>query len=101
MMGNYAHNTELDEKQNGGRFQMIEKLNLTMLTDYYEITMANGYFQSDLKDHTAVFDLFFRRVPDDGGYAIMAGLEQALEYVENLHFSEEDLDYLRSLNIFG
>ena len=56
---------------------MIEKLNLTMLTDYYEITMANGYFQSDLKDDIAVFDLFFRRVPDGGGYAIMAGLEQA------------------------
>ena len=70
---------------------MIEKLNLTMLTDYYEITMANGYFQSDLKDDTAVFDLFFRRVPDGGGYAIMAGLEQAINYLENLNFTDEDI----------
>ncbi len=80
---------------------MIEKLNLTMLTDYYEITMANGYFQSDLKDDTAVFDLFFRRVPDDGGYAIMAGLEQAIHYLNNLNFTDEDIDYLRSKGCFS
>ncbi len=80
---------------------MIEKLNLTMLTDYYEITMANGYFQSDLKDDIAVFDLFFRRVPDGGGYAIMAGLEQAIHYLENLSFTDEDIDYLRSKGCFS
>jgi len=80
---------------------MIEKLNLTMLTDYYEITMANGYFQSDLKDDTAVFDLFFRRVPDGGGYAIMAGLEQAIHYLDNLNFTDEDIDYLRSKGCFS
>ena len=80
---------------------MIEKLNLTMLTDYYEITMANGYFQSDLKDDTAVFDLFFRRVPDGGGYAIMAGLEQAIHYLDNLSFTDEDIDYLRSKGCFS
>ena len=80
---------------------MIEKLNLTMLTDYYEITMANGYFESDLKDDTAVFDLFFRRVPDGGGYAIMAGLEQAIHYLENLKFTDEDIEYLRSKGCFS
>lgn len=80
---------------------MIEKLNLTMLTDYYEITMANGYFQSDLKDDTAVFDLFFRRVPDGGGYAIMAGLEQAIHYLDNLNFTDEDIEYLRSKGCFS
>ena len=80
---------------------MIEKLNLTMLTDYYEITMANGYFQSDLKDDTAVFDLFFRRVPDEGGYAIMAGLEQAIHYLDNLKFTDEDIEYLRSKGCFS
>ena len=80
---------------------MIEKLNLTMLTDYYEITMANGYFQSDLKDDTAVFDLFFRRVPDGGGYAIMAGLEQAIHYLENLKFTDEDIEYLRGRKLFS
>ena len=71
-----------------------------MLTDYYEITMANGYFQSDLKDDIAVFDLFFRRVPDGGGYAIMAGLEQAINYLENLNFTDEDIDYLRKKGCF-
>ena len=80
---------------------MIEKLNLTMLTDYYEITMANGYFESDLKDDTAVFDLFFRRVPDGGGYAIMAGLEQAIHYLENLKFTDEDIEYLRNKGCFS
>ena len=80
---------------------MIEKLNLTMLTDYYEITMANGYFESDLKDDTAVFDLFFRRVPDGGGYAIMAGLEQAIHYLENLKFTDKDIEYLRSKGCFS
>ena len=80
---------------------MIEKLNLTMLTDYYEITMANGYFQSDLKDDTAVFDLFFRRVPDGGGFSIMAGVEQLVEYLNNLKFTDNDIEYLRSKKMFS
>lgn len=80
---------------------MIEKLNLTMLTDYYEITMANGYFESDLKDDIAVFDLFFRTVPDGGGYAIMAGLEQAIHYLENLKFTDKDIEYLKRKGCFG
>ncbi len=79
---------------------MIEQLNATMLTDFYEITMANGYFESGIADSTAYFDMFFRNVPDDGGYAIMAGLEQVVHYLENLKFTEEDIAYLRSKGIF-
>ena len=80
---------------------MIEAKNLTMLVDYYEITMANGYFQSDVRDSEACFDMFFRKVPDDGGFAIMAGLEQMIEYLNNLHFSDEDIEYLRSKHEFS
>ena len=79
---------------------MIKGENLTMLTDFYEITMANGYLQSGLKDDIAYFDLFFRRVPDKGGYAIMAGIEQVVDYLDNLKFSREDIEYLRSKDIF-
>ena len=79
---------------------MIEKLNLTMLTDFYEITMANGYFSSDMADDIAYFDMFFRRVPDGGGYAVMAGLEQLIEYLKGLEFTDEDIEYLRSKKIF-
>ena len=63
---------------------MLDNYNLTMLTDFYEITMANGYFHSDVRDYEACFDMFFRRVPDQGGYAIMAGLEQVIEYLPSL-----------------
>jgi nicotinate phosphoribosyltransferase len=80
---------------------MIEKLNLTMLTDFYEVTMANGYFNTDMKDDIACFDMFFRKIPDDGGYAIMAGLEQVIEYLKNLEFTEEDIEYLRSKQCFS
>ena len=80
---------------------MIEKLNLTMLTDFYEITMANGYFQANMKDDIAYFDMFFRKIPDDGGYAIMAGLEQVIEYLDNLEFTDEDIEYLRSKKFFS
>lgn len=79
----------------------MTKENLTMLTDFYEITMANGYFEHGLKDEIAYFDMFFRRVPDNGGFAIMAGLEQLIEYLDNLKFSEEDIDYLRKKGIFS
>lgn len=74
--------------------------NLTMLTDFYEITMANGYFEHDLKDTIAYFDMFFRRVPDEGGFAIMAGLQPLIDYLENLSFSDEDIEFLRSKGIF-
>ncbi|MBR0113090.1 MAG: nicotinate phosphoribosyltransferase [Clostridia bacterium] len=71
------------------------KRNLTMLTDFYEITMANGYFKKGHKDTIAVFDMFFRKIPDEGGFAIMAGLEQLVHYLQNLKFTPEDIEYLR------
>ena len=78
-----------------------EKLNMTMLCDFYELTMGNGYFQSKIRDKITYFDLFFRKVPDNGGFAIMAGLEQAIEYINNLHFTPEDIEYLRGRNLFS
>ena len=77
-----------------------EKLNMTMLCDFYELTMGNGYFRNGYKDRITYFDVFFRRVPDEGGYVIAAGLEQLIDYIENLHFSEEDIAYLRGRNLF-
>ena len=77
-----------------------QKLNMTMLCDFYELTMGNGYFRTGYKDKITYFDLFFRSVPDSGGFAIAAGLEQLIEYIENLHFSEEDIDFLRSKGLF-
>ena len=79
---------------------MESKLNLTMLTDFYELTMANGYFETGLAEDIAYFDMFFRKVPDGGGFAIMAGLEQTIDYLKNLKFTEEDIEYLRSKNMF-
>ena len=80
---------------------MITKENLTMLTDFYEITMANGYFANGMGDEIAYFDMFFRRVPDGGGYAIMAGVEQVVEYLKNLKFEKEDIEYLRGKGCFS
>ena len=77
------------------------KDNYSMLVDFYEFTMSNGYFTNGMKDKTVVFDMFFRRVPDDGGYAIMAGLEQIIEYIEELKFTEDDIMYLKSKNKFS
>jgi len=77
-----------------------EKRNLTMVMDLYELTMANGYFNSGDKEKKVAFDVFYRRNPDKGGFAIFAGLEQIIEYIENMHFEEEDIAYLRSLNTF-
>ncbi|MBQ1959622.1 MAG: nicotinate phosphoribosyltransferase [Firmicutes bacterium] len=79
---------------------MDKKMNLTMLTDFYEITMANGYFEAGMTEDIAYFDMFFRRVPDGGGYAIMAGLEQLIDYLKELKFTEEDIEYLRGKNLF-
>ena len=75
--------------------------NLTMLTDFYELTMANGYLENGLGDTITYFDMFFRSVPDEGGFAIMCGLEQLIDYMNDLRFDEEDIDYLRRKGIFG
>ena len=72
-----------------------KSLNMTMLCDFYELTMGNGYFKGGYRDRITYFDLYFRAVPDKGGYAIAAGLEQVVEYIENLHFDPEDIQYLR------
>ena len=79
---------------------MEHKMNLTMLTDFYELTMANGYFETGMTDDIAYFDMFFRRVPDGGGYAIMAGVEQMVDYLKKLKFTDEDIEFLRSKQIF-
>ena len=78
-----------------------DKLNMTMLCDFYELTMAQGYFAKGYKDRITYFDLFFRRCPDGGGFCIAAGLEQVVQYIQELHFSEEDIAYLRSREMFS
>ena len=75
-------------------------INLTMLCDFYELTMGNGYLDAGIGDKICCFDVFFRDVPDGGGYAIAAGLEQIVDYIQNLHFDAEDIAYLRSRGIF-
>ena len=77
------------------------KNNLTMLTDFYELTMANGYFENGFENTIAYFDMFFRKVPDGGGFAIMAGVQQVVEYLENLTFTGEDIEFLRGKGIFS
>jgi len=83
------------------KFDWTDKKNLTMLADYYEFTMANGYLQNGMHDTIAYFDMFFRSIPDDGGYAIMAGVEQLIDYLKTLSFDKEDIEYFRSKDIFS
>lgn len=78
-----------------------DEYSLALLCDFYELTMGCGYFNSELRDKTAYFDVFFRRVPDGGGYAVAAGLEQIISYIENLRFTDADIDFLRGKGIFG
>ena len=78
----------------------MDNLNYTMLCDFYELTMGNGYFASGMHQQICYFDVFFRQVPDGGGFAIAAGLEQIIDYVQNLHFDRKDIEYLRSKGIF-
>lgn len=75
--------------------------NLAMLCDFYEFTMGNGYFKNGLHKKQTYFDVFFRNIPDNGGFAIAAGLQQVIDYIEDLHFNKEDIDYFRSKNLFG
>ncbi len=75
--------------------------NYTMLCDFYQLTMGNGYYKTKHANRIAYFDMFFRRVPDEGGYAVCAGLEQVIDYIENLCFSEEDIEFLRTKKIFS
>ncbi len=79
----------------------MNKNHYSLLCDFYELTMANGYFQIGAQDKITYFDIFFRKVPDDGGYAIFAGLEQFIEYIRDLHFDDDDIEFLRSKGIFS
>ncbi|MGO1369637.1 nicotinate phosphoribosyltransferase [Senegalia sp. (in: firmicutes)] len=78
-----------------------ERRNLTMLADFYELTMANGYFEHGIHEKRAYFDMFFRKIPDNGGFAIMAGVEQLIEYLKNLDFTEEDIEFLKEKDMFS
>ena len=78
----------------------MDHRNLTLLTDLYELTMMQGYFKEKDANETVIFDMFYRTNPHGNGFAICAGLEQAIEYIKDLHFDESDIEYLRSLNLF-
>ena len=81
--------------------KVYDKINLTMLCDFYELTMAQGYFSEGYKDRITYFDVFYRQCPDGGGFAIAAGLEQIIQYIQELHFDPEDIEYLRGRKIFS
>ncbi|WP_346900276.1 nicotinate phosphoribosyltransferase [Clostridium sp. UBA7503] len=83
------------------RLDLRSQRNLTMLVDFYELTMANGYLNTEADDTIAYFDMFFRKIPDGGGYCIMAGVQQLIEYLTNLKFTDEDIEYLRSKALFS
>ena len=78
----------------------LKEENLTLLCDFYEFAMANGYFEAGMGEKIVYFDMFYRTVPDNASYSITAGLEQVIDYIENLHFSDEDIDFLRTKKIF-
>ena len=80
---------------------MDNKRNLSMLSDFYEFTMANGYFNNGMKDTVAIFDAFYRSNPDEGGYSIFAGLNDIINFIENLSFSDDDIEYLRDIGNFS
>ncbi len=80
--------------------ELFDRKSLAMLTDFYEITMSNGYFLKGYKDTVCYFDMFFRKIPDKGGYAIMAGVEQLVEYLQALKFTDEDIEFLRGKKLF-
>ncbi len=78
----------------------MKKENMAMLCDFYEFTMSNGFFKNGFYKRSVYFDVFFRKVPDNGGFAVAAGLEQVIDYIRELHFDDEDIEYLRSKGIF-
>ena len=82
-------------------YNSLTDRNLTLLTDFYELTMASGYFESGMKDQIAYFDMFYRNNPDNSGFAIMAGVQQMIEYLTNLNFTDEDIEFLRNKNMFS
>ena len=83
------------------KFDFRDARNLSLVMDFYELTMSQCYFNSDNRDRIVTFDLFYRKNPDNGGYAVFAGLEEIIGYIQNLHFEDEDIEYLRSLNKFS
>ena len=83
-----------------GNSTVSDARNITLVMDFYELTMSYDYFKQGKKDEIAYFDMFFRRVPEDGGFAIMAGVEQVIEYIKEINFTAEDIEYLRSKGIF-
>ena len=82
-------------------YNNLKDRNLTLLTDFYELTMAGGYFENGMKDQIAYFDMFYRKNPDNSGFAIMAGVQQMIEYLTNLNFTDEDIEFLRNKNMFS
>ncbi len=95
----YNYRKKFFNSQRKKRGQAMSTMNLTLLTDLYELTMMQGYFKSHAAE-TVIFDAFYRKNPNDGGFAIAAGLEQVIDYIKNLRFSDDDISYLRSLHIF-
>lgn len=83
------------------RIVFMESKKLSLVTDFYELTMSNTYFANNMQNTIAYFDVFFRHIPDNGGYSIFAGLEQVIEYIKNLNFNNDDISYLRNLNKFS
>lgn len=83
------------------KISLEDERNLSMLVDFYEFTMANGYFKNNLKDKIVYFDMFFRKNPDNAGFAIVAGLEQVIEYIKGLNFNKNDIEYLRERKLFS
>ena len=79
----------------------MDRQNLTLMTDLYELTMMQGYFRNKDRNRPVIFDAFYRNNPYQGGYAICAGLEQVIKYIKELRFEEEDIQYLRSTGIFS
>ena len=83
------------------KYDFRDKRNLSLVMDFYELTMSQCYFNSEHRNRIVTFDMFYRRNPDQGGYALFAGLEELIGYIQNLHFVDEDIEYLRSLNKFS